>query len=144
MPFKMRDELFIHPQISSSLGWRGWISYFMPHFITNVNDTSWCNSSINEKESRLRLWNMVVQSTLYKKLFKNINIERREITSKHRFDILDSFSSFFLYFDIGNYMSWYIISFMAWSLLLKYSLFIFSSTPVLTSSIDVVFVLSIG
>ena len=40
------------------------------------------------------------------------------------------------------YMSWYIISFLALSLLLKYSLF-FSSTPVLTSSIDVVFVLSI-
>ena len=50
----------------------------------------------------------------------------------------------FLYFDICNYMcldtSYH---FLALSLLLKYSLF-FSSTPVITSSIDVVFVLSIS
>ena len=53
---------------------------------------------------------------------------------------VDSFT--FLYFDICNYIcldtSYH---FLALSLLLKYSLF-FSSIPVLTSSIDVVFVLS--
>ena len=50
----------------------------------------------------------------------------------------------FLYFDICNYISFdtsYHV--LVSSLLLKYSLF-FSSTPVLTSSIDVVFVLSIA
>ena len=49
---------------------------------------------------------------------------------------------YFLYFDICNYISLdtsYI--FLAWSLLLKFSLF-FSSPPVLPSSNDVVFVLS--
>ena len=56
---------------------------------------------------------------------------------------MDSISSFFLHFDICNYIcldtSYH---FLALSLLLKYSSF-FSSTPVPTSSIDVVFVLSI-
>ena len=47
---------------------------------------------------------------------------------------------FFVFWHMQLYMSWCIISFLALSLLLKYSLF-FSSTPVLTSSIDVVFVL---
>ena len=49
---------------------------------------------------------------------------------------------FFLFWHMQLYMFWYIISFLALSLLLKYSLF-FSSTSVLTSSIDVVFILSI-
>ena len=48
----------------------------------------------------------------------------------------------YVFGHIQLYISWYIISFLALSLLLKYSLF-FSSTPVLTSSIDAVFVLSI-
>ena len=50
---------------------------------------------------------------------------------------------FFLYFGICNYICFDTsYHFLALSLLLKYSLF-FSRTPVLTSSIDVVFVLSI-
>ena len=47
----------------------------------------------------------------------------------------------FVFWHTQLYMSWYIISFLALTLLLKYSLF-FSSTPVLTFSIDIVFVLS--
>ena len=54
-------------------------------------------------------------------------------------DIMDNIS-YFLCFDICNYMSWYIRSF---SVLPSQILFIFSSTLVLTSSIDVVFILSI-
>ena len=49
---------------------------------------------------------------------------------------------FFVFWHMQLYMSWYIISFLALPLLLDYSLF-FSCIPVLTSSIDVVFVLSI-
>ena len=49
---------------------------------------------------------------------------------------------FCLFFDICKYICLDTYHFLALSLLLKYSL-IFSSTPVLTSSIDVVFVLSI-
>ena len=41
------------------------------------------------------------------------------------------------------YMCWYIISFFGF-IFPSYIFFIFSSTPVLTSSIDVVFILSIG
>ena len=49
------------------------------------------------------------------------------------FDILDSISSFLLYFDICNYICLDTsYNFSALSLLLKYSLF-FSSTPVLTN-----------
>ena len=48
---------------------------------------------------------------------------------------------FFVFWHMQLYMSWYITPFLASSLLLKYSLF-FTSPPVLTSSIDVVFVLS--
>ena len=40
-----------------------------------------------------------------------------------RFDIMDSISSFFVFWHMHLYMSWYIISFLALSLLLKYSLF---------------------
>ena len=56
---------------------------------------------------------------------------------------MDSISSFFLYFDICNHIcldtSYH---FSALSLLLKYYSLFFSSTPVLTFSIDVVFILS--
>ena len=48
---------------------------------------------------------------------------------------------FFVFWHMQLYMSWYIISFLALSLLLN--ILYFSSTLVLTSSIDVVFVLSI-
>ena len=50
---------------------------------------------------------------------------------------------FFVFWHMQLYMSWYIISFFGFIFTFKYSLF-FSSTPVLTSSIDVVFVLSIS
>ena len=58
-----------------------------------------------------------------------------------RCDIMDSISYVFVFWHMQLYMSWYIISFLALSLFLKYSLF-FSGTPVLISSIDVVFILS--
>ena len=50
---------------------------------------------------------------------------------------------FFLYFDVYNYMSWYIISLFGF-IFTSYIFFIFSRTPDLTSSIDVIFVLSNG
>ena len=57
-----------------------------------------------------------------------------------RFDILDGISSFFLYFDISNYMcldtSYHLGLYL-------YFLNIFLSTHVLTASMDAVFVLSI-
>ena len=56
-----------------------------------------------------------------------------------RFDIMDN-ESYFLCFDIRLYMSWYITSFFGFTFL---NIHFFSSTPVLTSSIDVVFILSI-
>ena len=58
-----------------------------------------------------------------------------------RFDILGSISSFF-FWHMQLYMSWYIIAFFGF-IFTSQILFIFSSTPVLTPSIDVVFVLSI-
>ena len=74
-------------------------------------------------------------STFWKSIFKH--------QLGCRLDIMDGISSFFLYFGICNYIcldtSYH---FLALSLLLKYSLFL-SSTPVLTSSIDGVSVLSI-
>ena len=56
---------------------------------------------------------------------------------------MDSISLFFVcvFWHMQLYISWYIISFLALTLLLKYSYFL--SIPVLTSSIDVVFILSI-
>ena len=50
--------------------------------------------------------------------------------------------NFFVFWHLQLYMSWYIISFFGF-ILSSWIFFIFSSTPVLTSSIDVVFVLSI-
>ena len=75
-------------------------------------------------------------STFWKSIFKH--------QLGCRFDILDNISSFFLVFwHMQLYMSWYIISFLALSLLLKYySFFQVGPTPVLTSPTDVVFVLS--
>ena len=74
-------------------------------------------------------------STFWKSIFKH--------QLGCRFDILDSISSFFFVFwHMQLYIcldTWY--HFLALSLLLEY--FFFSSTPVLTSSIEVVFVLSI-
>ena len=55
-------------------------------------------------------------STFWKSIFKH--------QLGCRFDILDSISPLFLVFwHMQLYMSWYIISFLALSLLLKYSLF---------------------
>ena len=59
-----------------------------------------------------------------------------------RFDILDSISLFFLFWHMQLYMSWYIIYFFVF-IFTSSILFIFSSSLVLTSSIDVVFELSI-
>ena len=60
-----------------------------------------------------------------------------------RFDIIDSISSFF-YFDMCNYIcldtSYHFFGFICTS----WIFFVFPSTPVLTPSIDVVFVLSIS
>ena len=58
-----------------------------------------------------------------------------------KFDILDSISSFFLFWHMRLYLSWYIINFFGF-IFTSLTFFIFSSTPLLTSSIDVVFVLS--
>ena len=56
---------------------------------------------------------------------------------------MDSISSFFFVFwQMQLYMSWYIIYFF-WLYLYFLNILNFSSTPVLTSSIDVVFILSI-
>ena len=59
-----------------------------------------------------------------------------------RLDILDSISSFFFYFDICNYIC-LDTSYHFWLYLYLLNILNFSSTPVLTSSIDMVFVLSI-
>ena len=59
-----------------------------------------------------------------------------------RFDIMDNESYFFVFWHIQLYMSWYIRSFFGFTFL--NILYFFSSTLVLTSSIDVVFILSIG
>ena len=48
---------------------------------------------------------------------------------------------FFVFWHMQLYMSWYIISFFGF-IFTSWIFFIFSSTPVLTSSIDLVFVLS--
>ena len=54
------------------------ITWMMP------SPTQSANKCMNKKESGLRLWNMVVQSTLCKKnLFQSKNIERGEIRGKH-------------------------------------------------------------
>ena len=60
----------------------------------------------------------------------------------YRFDIMVNESYFFVFWHMQLYMSWYIRSFFRFYLL-KYSLF-FPNTLVLTSSIDVVFILSIS
>ena len=62
-----------------------------------------------------------------------------------RFDIMDSISSyfFFVFWHMQLHMSRYIISFFWLYCYFLNILYFFSSTPVLTSSIDVVFVLSI-
>ena len=49
---------------------------------------------------------------------------------------------FFVFWHMELYMSWYIIS--LWVYLYFLNILYFSSTPVLTSSIDVVFVISMG
>ena len=60
-----------------------------------------------------------------------------------RFDILDSIS-YFLYFDICNYTCFDTsYHFSALCLLLKYCFYIFSSTPVPSFSINLIFILSI-
>ena len=60
-----------------------------------------------------------------------------------RFDIMDSISSFYVFWHMQLYMSWYIIQFFGF-IFTSGIFFIFSSTHELTSSIDVVLVLSIG
>ena len=50
---------------------------------------------------------------------------------------------FFVFWHMQLYMSWYIISFFGF-IFTSWIFFNFSSTPVLTSSLDVVFVLSIS
>ena len=60
------------------------------------------------------------------------------------FDIMDSILSFFFVFwYMQLYMSWYIISFFGFIFNSQIMFFIFSSTPVLTFSIDVVCILPI-
>ena len=74
-------------------------------------------------------------STFWKSIFK------QQLGCK--FDIMDNMSSFFLYFDICNYICLDTsYNFLALSLLLKYFFLFLSSIHVLTSSIDVVLVLS--
>ena len=68
----------------------------------------------------------------------NLTFKMFKLTS--RINILSIFRETTLR-ETTLYMSWYIFSVLAFSLLLKYSLY-FSSTPALTFSIDVVFVLS--
>ena len=48
------------------------------------NNVYWIDEHFgSKKESRIRLWNMVVHSSLYKnELFQNKNIERIKITGK--------------------------------------------------------------
>ena len=97
-------------------------------FATDCPCGVWCRGLTNHLHPAC--W-----STFWKSIFK------QQLGCK--FDIMDSKSSSFLHFDICNYIcldrSYH---FLALSLLLKYSLF-FSSTPVLTCSIDVVFIFSI-
>ena len=57
-----------------------------------------------------------------------------------RFDIMDNIY-IFVFWHMQLYMSWYIRSFFGFTFL---NILYFSSTPVLTSSIDVVFILSIS
>ena len=65
----------------------------------------------------------------------------RTFRYRHRFDIMDNESDFFVFWHMQLYMSWYIRSFVGFTFL--NILYFFSSTLVLTSSIDVVFILSI-
>ena len=59
-----------------------------------------------------------------------------------RFDMMDSLSPFFVLWHMQLYMSWYIISFFGFIFISQILFLIFSCTPVLTFSIDVVFILS--
>ena len=56
------------------------------------------------------------------------------------FDIMDNWSYFFAFWHMQLYMSWYISSFFGFTFV---NIIYFSSTLVLTSSIDVVFILSL-
>ena len=76
------------------------------------------------------------RSTFWKSIFKH--------QLGCRFDILDSISSFFLYFDVFNYICLDTSYHFFWLYLYFLNIHYFSSTPVLTSSIDVGFVLYMG
>ena len=81
--------------------------------------------SLRRLVSWINHWPCACCSTFWKSIFKH--------QLGCRFDILDSISSFFLYFDMCNHICLDTLNqSLALSLLLKYSLF-FSSTPVLTS-----------
>ena len=98
---------------------------FMSHLVTQLGYSAgeFCNwLSLRRLVSWVKHLPPACWSTFRKSIFKH--------QLGCRFDQLDSISSFFfLCWHMQLYMSWYIISFLALSLLLKYSLF-FSCTNI--------------
>ena len=78
------------------------------------------------------VWYILHHHTFWKSNFK------QQLGCK--FDIMDNESYFFVFWHMQLYMSWYIRSFFGFTFL---NILYFSSTLVLTSSIDVVFTVSI-